>query len=232
MRAQGIERADAWRPRGAEPSQAVLERMRQSRLQYEAAQLETEIRAVDRALDAARRNWITPGLIGYALVWSDVSVRKADGYTESFARHAFDDSLRSGAHVWCLINHDHSRPIGHTTDGSLRLVADSYGLRVELTPHDTAAGQLAMQAARTGRIRGVSVCRRRDRSVEQLAPPPRRHRTFTTAPLVEVSVVLAPERPSYARGWLAVWDEAGAQRAAREEIAACEAELDDLEELW
>jgi HK97 family phage prohead protease len=193
---------------------------------------EQELRALEggddrQARQVAAGRWLAPGLIGYALLWSDQCRRdEHGGYVETFDRHAFDRL----PHVRCLINHDDAREIGHTADGSLRLTADARGLQLKLTPRNTAAGRDILDQARAGRVTGASVSYWPERSEIRVARPPLRRRTVLRCALSEVSIVVAPKRPGYARSWMSLWTPDADRRLGAEQIAACEAELDALAE--
>jgi HK97 family phage prohead protease len=66
-------------------------------------------------------------IAGYAAKYNVLS-HDLDGFREKIAAGAFKRSLMEGADVVCLFNHDPSRPLGRTTNGTLRLEEKPDGL--------------------------------------------------------------------------------------------------------
>lgn len=174
---------------------------------------------------AAAAGWLLPGVIGYVLKWTD-RYRRADGVTESIDPHAFDESLRVAPAITCRINHQGHRLVGKTTDGSLQLRTDPTGLRLELTPYDTADGRLLIALGQRAQLRGGSIAfdPRRAHVVSRHG-----HHTVMRAPLTEVSIIVAPSTPAYRAGWISLWTPAAQQRAVAEQIAGYDAQLSEME---
>lgn len=83
----------------------------------------------------------SPGeLTGYASVYNSLS-ENLGGFRERVASTAFTKSLRDGADVRALVNHDASSIVGRTTNRTLRLSSDAKGLRMECTLPDTSCGR-------------------------------------------------------------------------------------------
>ncbi|MBS7737932.1 MULTISPECIES: HK97 family phage prohead protease [unclassified Chelatococcus] len=92
-------------------------------------------------------------LIGYAAVFnSDTTI--GDYFVERIAPGAFDAALN--ADVRALVNHDTGRVVGRTKSGTLRLSADSRGLRVEIDVPDTVDGRDLWTLVQRGDISGMS----------------------------------------------------------------------------
>jgi len=92
-------------------------------------------------------------LIGYAAVFnSDTTI--GDCFVERVAPGAFDAALN--ADVRALVNHDTGRVVGRTKSGTLRLSADSRGLRVEIDVPDTVDGRDLWTLVQRGDISGMS----------------------------------------------------------------------------
>src|SRR5215472_14800837 len=66
-------------------------------------------------------------IMGFAAKYNVLS-KDLGGFREKIAPGTFNRSLREGADVMCLFNHDPSRPLGRTTNGTLRLEEKSEGL--------------------------------------------------------------------------------------------------------
>ena len=65
---------------------------------------------------------------GYAALFNSLS-KPLNGYRERIAPGAFARSIREGADVKALINHDASHLLGRTKNGTLKLEEDSRGLK-------------------------------------------------------------------------------------------------------
>lgn len=78
------------------------------------------------------------------------------GYVERLRPGVFKTSLKSGRDVYFLWSHDHSKPLGSTKSGTLKLNDTASGLEFELTPGHTSVGQDAIESVRRGDVKGVS----------------------------------------------------------------------------
>lgn len=88
-------------------------------------------------------------LVGYAAMWD----READGlpFREVIKRGAFKRSLDRGDDVFLLVNHDtDALPLARRSAGTLSLIEDEVGLRIEATldPSNPRAAELASALSR------------------------------------------------------------------------------------
>ncbi|RWB89236.1 MAG: HK97 family phage prohead protease [Mesorhizobium sp.] len=94
---------------------------------------------------------------GYALEWQ-APANIGGFFIEKFAKGAFDRSLIENPDVVCLWAHSSDKPLGRVSNGTLKLVSDSIGLRYELTPNpDSPMGQEAIATVGRGDVGEVSV---------------------------------------------------------------------------
>lgn len=82
-----------------------------------------------------------PTIEGYFAVF-DSNYQIDKGMTESIDRHAFDSTLSGD--IRALTDHDTSKVLGRTTNGTLELKTDDHGLwgKVRINPKDTEAMNL------------------------------------------------------------------------------------------
>ena len=143
-------------------------------------------------------------LIGYVSIFGEPR-RCSDGSQEEIAPGAFAQAIRRGG-ITLQVNHDPRRIIARQGDGSLNLLEDDRGLRLEA---DVADHQVLAQAAR-GVLRGGSFQGRMD---VRLSAPPLRHGTVQQVDLVEVSVLTGSKRPAYRGTWIGLDTDANRRRA-------------------
>lgn len=94
-------------------------------------------------------------LRGYAIVFHRLSL-DLGGFRERIVPTAVERTLRDGADVRALVDHDSSKVIGRTRAGTLRLDADGHGLRVDIDPPDTTVARDLLESVRRGDITGMS----------------------------------------------------------------------------
>lgn len=75
-------------------------------------------------------------IVGYAAVFNSLS-QDLGGFKEIILPDAFNRSLKKNI-VQALDNHDPKSILGRSDEGTLTLVVDEHGLRVEITPSDTS----------------------------------------------------------------------------------------------
>ncbi len=156
-----------------------------------------ELRAAAEVRTAGRR------LEGLAAIFNHPTTLPG-GVVESISPGAFSASLRSGADILALVDHDPSRLLARTRSGSLRLSEDALGLRFELDVPPTTLGNDVLAMAEMRNLGGMSFGFR----VVAEQWPTRERRVLSGVELVEVSVVNA--FPAYS----------GTTIAARSRLAA------------
>jgi HK97 family phage prohead protease len=145
-----------------------------------------ERRALPSEIRAAGR-----GLTGYIATFGTVA--KIGRAEEVIRPGAFAASLRSGADILALVDHDPSRVLGRTKTGTLRLAEDATGLRFDLDLPDTTAASDVLALAARGDIGGASFGFRVPRGGDRWTGE---CRELLSVELMEVSIVNA--HPAYA----------------------------------
>lgn len=116
---------------------------------------EADLNCEARSADGASR----PLISGYAAVFNSPSEILASDDAGSFREiirpGAFSRSLMGGD-IRALINHQTGQVLGRTKSGTLRLVQDARGLKVEIDPPDTQAARDLMESMRRGDVSGMS----------------------------------------------------------------------------
>lgn len=104
-----------------------------------------------------------PVIVGYAAVFNSESRpllnperRSLDRFVEVIHPRAFDDVLSNAPDTLGLFNHDKSKLLGRVSNGSLKLKADEYGLRYEITPPNTQEARDVVELVRGGYVVGSS----------------------------------------------------------------------------
>ncbi len=128
---------------------------------------------------------------GYAAVFEQLS-QPLGGFVERIAPGAFARALTEAQDVRALVEHDPARIIGRSKSGTLTMVEDAHGLRVEIDPADTSVGRDLITSIRRGDLDAMSFgfVARRDEWREDAE-----HgvvRTILDADLFDVSVVAYP----------------------------------------
>lgn len=139
-----------------------------------------ELRAAD---EGGRRR-----LTGYAAVFNSQS-EDLGGFREIIKPGAFKRSLASQPDVKALFNHDPSRVLGRSTNGTLAMVEDERGLRVDITLPETATADEVHALVRGGYVSQMSFAFRVGDNGEEWN---KRVRTLTDVDLFDVSVVTDP----------------------------------------
>lgn len=96
-----------------------------------------------------------PKIEGYAAVFNQPSEVMDDwfgGWREYVAPGAFTKTLKDGADVRALLNHDPNFVLGRSKAGTLRLWEDAKGLGYEVTPPDTQWARDLIATMRRGDI--------------------------------------------------------------------------------
>jgi hypothetical protein len=139
-----------------------------------------------------------PVLRGYAAVFNSES-RNLGGFVEVIEPRAFDKVLAQKPDVYALFNHDRNLILGNTTNDTLKLSVDSYGLRYEAFPDDTSVARDVSTWVKNRTVKASSFAFAVDRNAanggEKWEAGPRglRKRTVTDIALLDdVSVVTRP----------------------------------------
>lgn len=98
-------------------------------------------------VDFTAKDEENPTISGYFVVWNQEAPFDAM-MSESIDRHALDNSLNGD--IRALFDHDTSKVLGRTTNGTLQLKADDYGLwgDVSINRNDTEAMSLYQKVKR------------------------------------------------------------------------------------
>ncbi|MDH2998679.1 peptidase [Pasteurellaceae bacterium LFhippo2] len=148
-----------------------------------------EIRSATLSADSDNKK-----LVGYVVQWNKESELIWGEYVERFAPNAFAESLKSGKDVRALFEHDHTKLLGRTTSGTLKLEEDATGLRFELIPPDTQTGRDLLVSVERGDISGMSFGFRTIKNEWDFSVEPNL-RTVQQAELVEITVTSIPAYP-------------------------------------
>ena len=150
---------------------------------------EFEIRAATLSTDDDNQK-----LVGYVVKGNSPSEVLYCDFVESFAPNAFSESLASGEDVRALFEHDHTKLLGRTRAGTLKLEEDATGLRFELTPPDTTIGRDLLVSVARGDITGMSFGFWAKEETWNFDVEPYQ-RTVTKADLFEITVTSIPAYP-------------------------------------
>jgi HK97 family phage prohead protease len=97
-----------------------------------------------------------PVIAGYAAVFNAES-RVLNGFVERIHPNAFDEVLSTNPDVIGVFNHDRNQLLGRTSNGTLKLTADGYGLRYELSPNEkTSVGKDVVEWVKDRTVVGSS----------------------------------------------------------------------------
>ena len=92
---------------------------------------------------------------GYAAVFNSLS-EDLGGFREIISPGAFKRSLKAGADVRALVDHDPAKILGRNKAGTLSLREDDHGLHVRIKPPDTTAGRDTVESLRRGDVDQMS----------------------------------------------------------------------------
>lgn len=98
-----------------------------------------------------------PVLAGYAAVFAPALSLDLGGFREQIAPGAFTRTLQDQNNdIVALWSHDWSMPLGRRSAGTLSLNEDERGLAVEIRPDQTSWSRNAVEAVRSGSVKGMS----------------------------------------------------------------------------
>jgi len=92
---------------------------------------------------------------GYAAVFDSLS-EDLGNFREIIAAGSFKRTLKAGADVRALVDHDPSKILGRNKAGTLTLREDDHGLKVRIKPPDTTAGRDVVESLRRGDLDQMS----------------------------------------------------------------------------
>lgn len=97
-----------------------------------------------------------PVISGYAAVFNSES-RILNGFVETIHPRAFDDVLSTNPDVIGVFNHDRNLLLGRTSNGTMKLTTDAYGLRYEISPNEkTSIGKDVVEWVKDRTVVGSS----------------------------------------------------------------------------
>ena len=135
-----------------------------------------------------------PKITGYAAVFNSLS-HDLGGFRETISPGAFTRTIRDGADVRALVDHNPTLILGRNKSGTLTLKPNQKGLLVEIDPPDTQAARDIIESMRRGDVDGMSFAFRTvhdDWHIEDSAPI----RELLDVELLDVSVVTYPAYPA------------------------------------
>jgi HK97 family phage prohead protease len=115
--------------------------------------MKLEYRASSEALEIRQELGDPLKIRGYAAVFNQLS-EPILNFRERIMPGAFAKSL--GNDVRALVNHDASKIIGRTKNGTLIIREDDHGLLVEISPSNTTAGRDVVESIRRGDLDQMS----------------------------------------------------------------------------
>ena len=154
----------------------------------ETRYLYTEDLRVEQSEDAK------PKIVGYAAVFNSLS-HDLGGFRETISPGAFTRTIRDGADVRALVDHNPTLILGRNKSGTLTLKPNQKGLLVEIDPPDTQAARDIIESMRRGDVDGMSFAFRTvhdDWHIEDSTPI----RELLDVELLDVSVVTYPAYPA------------------------------------
>lgn len=120
----------------------------ETRVVAPAGELQLRAEPVDGA-DGRRR------IVGYAAVYEELS-EDLGGFREKIAPGAFARTLKAGADVRALVDHDPSKILGRNRAGTLEITTNGKGLLVKIDPPDTQAARDLLVSLERGDVTGMS----------------------------------------------------------------------------
>ncbi|MDA9409987.1 HK97 family phage prohead protease [Bradyrhizobium sp. CCBAU 45384] len=163
---------------------------------------------------------------GYAIRWSD-SANIGGLFFERFDPSAFDAFLAASPDVVALWSHQDDRPLGRVSNRTLRVKADTTGLRYTLFPDPTSPlGQEAIASVRSGLVHQVSIGFWPDEENWSWADEETPLRVITKAELRELSLVTWPAYQDTSANYVAPVAADRASLQVPKSVAARRAEME------
>lgn len=96
-----------------------------------------------------------PRLVGYAAVYNSLSA-DLGGFKERILPGAFKGAVTGNGDIRALVDHDSTKLLGRTSNGTLRVMEDERGLRVEVDLPDTSYARDVRTLVARKDVRGMS----------------------------------------------------------------------------
>src|SRR5258706_5732586 len=136
-------------------------------------------------------------LVGYAALYGVRSKELIPGFVEVVNPGAFRAALTGKTEVRALIDHEPSKILGRTGNGTLRLSEDQRGLKVEIDVPDVSYGRDILTLVQRKDVRGMSFGFKVPPGGEQFRSDGKLTvRTLTNIDLREVTVTSIPAYPN------------------------------------
>ncbi|MBR0903358.1 HK97 family phage prohead protease [Bradyrhizobium liaoningense] len=162
---------------------------------------------------------------GYAIRWADRAT--IGSFQEQFDPSAFEEHLSTKPDLVALWSHQDDRPLGRVSNRTLRVNADTTGLRYTLFPDPASPlGQEAIASVRSGLVHQVSIGFWPDEEEWSWADEDTPLRTITRAELREVSLVTWPAYQDTSAHYVAPVATDRASSEVAKSVAARRAEME------
>ena len=157
-------------------------------------QEEIERRAVVSEIRVDRAEGKKPRIVGHAAVF-DKKSEDLGGWREIVKPGAFSKTLKEGADVRALWNHDTNHVLGRTKSGTLHLEEDKRGLSVEIDPPEATWVADLMRSIERGDVDQMSFGFRAVKTTWDDTNPKEPIRELNEVKLFDVSPVTYPAYP-------------------------------------
>ncbi|CAB4173025.1 COG3740 Phage head maturation protease [uncultured Caudovirales phage] len=144
----------AWALWGGDPGQSFVETITTRLDKKEGRAMPLEIRTKNNAIEFRCEPETKGVLRGYASTFDEPY--DMGRFNEVIAAKAFTRTLDEHPDILALVNHDSSKPIARTINGTMRLIEDKHGLAVEISPIATTYAADLMEAVRSGVVNAMS----------------------------------------------------------------------------
>lgn len=117
--------------------------------------MELERRHIDLPIELRAEAGKPAKLVGYVARFNSLSL-DLGGFKERIMPGAFGAAIKQGADIRALCDHDYTRILGRTSNGTLSLEEDEDGLRCSIDVPDTTYGRDTLALVKRGDVRGMS----------------------------------------------------------------------------
>ena len=150
---------------------------------------------------------------------------RAGAFIERICKGAFGRAIERNSNIRVLLNHDHSRDLGGTADGTLKLTEDAIGLRACATIYDDEV----IREAKAGDLVGWSFGFY-DIDVDERFVDGVKHRAVKDMDLREVSILDRRKTPAYDGTLIAARDDEQPMNAGEAYVGDVEIIDEEIEE--